>query len=69
MEIVADQDAQLVILNKESILKESIITNKQQQIQSLTTDLKKAKIKNKILGFGCGVSLALGGAIVFLLIK
>lgn len=69
MEIISDQDAQLVLLHKESSYKESIINNKQEQIQSLNTDLKKARAKNKILGLGCVGSLIVGGLVTFLLVK
>lgn len=70
MQILADADAQLILLKKEGAARESIIANKQEQIQSLTTDLKRSERKRKFTKLlWAGTSVIMGGVIIATLLK
>lgn len=67
MEVIADQDAQLILLNKVSKDKDVIIENKSQQIKEHEKLLKREVRRKKFWKFCASGTAAVAGVIIVIL--
>lgn len=67
MEVIADQDAQLIVLNKVSKDKDIIIENKSQQIKEQEKLLKREVRRKKFWKFCASGTAVVGGVIIVIL--